>query len=381
MYNYFKKNLYEIQNDTTLKITGCFLAFAHTITAYDWITNHVEKVYSTNYIRTACYPFFQNCWKVEFFDLINFKYVLFVYLILSFLTGFFFITSKIKLAYILSIALLLIKFVMVFSRYNVMGNYHTMHFLACICYLFFSQKRVVYVYIICIFYFCAGLLKFNQEWMSGAALVGPPPYFGPFLLVASLAYVIILETALIWGLLSKYKAIRFVTLLQLFIFHLYSYFIVGYFYPSIMICLLSMIWVPYIITDNFKFNYHFFSLNKMNMFFIFALIFLNILPKIQYDDPALDGKRRFLRFNMLDARTECNQILLLKTPHTVQNLSIAKTLRALRVHCDPVSYQAYIDRICSELEKDQVLQVFMESKRTTNTKYTPIWDTKNACMD
>ena len=52
-----------------------------------------------------------------------------------------------------------------------------------------------------LFYFWAGLLKFNSEWLSGAALYKKPWLLPTGALPLACAYVLALETVFSWGLL------------------------------------------------------------------------------------------------------------------------------------------------------------------------------------
>ena len=58
---------------------------------------------------------------------------------------------------------------------------------------------------------------------------------------ASCVYVVVLETTLIFGLYARRNWIFYATLAQLVAFHIFSWPIVGFWYPTLMFCLLSIL--------------------------------------------------------------------------------------------------------------------------------------------
>lgn len=105
----------------------------------------------------------------------------------------------------------------------------------------------------------------------------------------------------------------------------------------------------------------------------------NVIPKIIYDETSLDGYRRFFSLNMLDARTNCTQIPLLIKDNEVSVIASSYYTRAVRTACDPIHFDDYLKRICKEDKSDSNVAFFLESKRSTSSKYTVIRDIKNAC--
>ena len=61
-----------------------------------------------------------------------------------------------------------------------------------------------------------------------------------FLVPVACAYVIVLESVLVFGLFSRRRWLFWGTLAQLLLFHVISYPVVGFFYPALMAALLSI---------------------------------------------------------------------------------------------------------------------------------------------
>src|SRR5690606_33730392 len=126
------------------------------------------------------------------------------------------------------------------NDYRFMGNFHYMHYWALVAFLFILDKIRTLQFLIVFFYVAASLLKFNLEWLSGAAMLRETFLQGKWLEWACY-YVVLLESFFVWGLLSRKPRLFGLTFGQIVLFHLYSFLVVGFYYPSIMACLLSIL--------------------------------------------------------------------------------------------------------------------------------------------
>jgi hypothetical protein len=360
------------------------LTFAHLVTAIRWYGFSIWGLYDNSSIKSACYPFFSQCLKVSFDNPYPIKYLLITYITLSCLFFIPLLLNKKKIALFIFLLLFAIKTFIFVSRYNIMGNYHIMHLSLIIGILLCYGQSTLYRLIVCLQYFFAGLLKINMEWLSGAAMVSYPRLLPEVLFGPTLVYVIVLELVLIWGLLSQNHLLRRLTLLQLVIFHGYSYFIVGYFYPMIMLGIL----IPLFIEEwsNLKLNWSFDY--KRRLFypcyaFIALIVFWNVASKFSEHDPAKDGRVRYFSLNMLDAKTSCNLKLIEVLPDkTIRTLNIPALASAIRVWCDPVIFEGYLKRLCEDPEfkkSNSILNFHLETRRYTENEFEPIRETKDVC--
>ena len=360
------------------------LTFAHFVTGIRWYGFSIWGLYRENSVKSACYPFFKNCLSISFSDPFLIKYLLILYIVLSVLFFIPLLLKKERLALMIFIILFAIKTFIFVSRYNIMGNYHIMHLSLIVGLLLSYGESTIYRLLVVLQYIFAGLLKVNMEWLSGAALVRYPKILPDPLFGYSLGYVIVLELVLIWGLLSQNYLIRRLTLLQLVIFHGYSYFIVGYYYPLVMLG----IGLPLLIEEwrEKKLDY---SINFKNKAFYAVYIFIgfsifwNIQSKFGEHDPAKDGQVRYFSLNMLDAKTRCNSKLIEVFPNkNVRTLNIPELASAVRVWCDPIIYEAYLKRLCDDpefIKSGATLNFHLETRRFTESEFETIRETKDVC--
>ncbi len=360
------------------------LLFAHLITAIYWFKDKNWMKFSTENYRIACYPVFKNCYEVVFENLFLVQSVFVLYLILSFMGLIVVVLDKKKVYLLIFFFLTFLKLCLLLSRYNLMGNYHTMHLSLCAVTILSFASNSYYRLALALQYVFAGLIKLNIEWMSGASLVSYSHYLiKGFWHSLSLAYVPTLELILIWGLLSKNVILRRITLLQLIIFHLYSILIVGFYYPLIMTGLL----IPIIFQEfteqkneiRFVTNLH--LKNLAPILFILLMIFWNISSKFYPIDQAMDGNVRYLSLNMLDAKLRCQHSLIEEKPDgTIVALNIPKLATYLRIHCDALVFESFLKRLCIQNPKSRFM-FYLESSRTTDKNYSLVRNYKNVCEE
>src|SRR5690606_38146056 len=115
----------------------------------------------------------------------------------------------------------------------------------------------------------------------------------------SLIYVVILQFCFVWGLAIKNKALFWLTLLQFALFHAYSWHLVGYFYPSIMACLLSFLIFKGLQRDHWRGTSLFEPLpRKKSAIALLALFWLfQLAPKFAPTPSYLGGLWRLTALN------------------------------------------------------------------------------------
>jgi hypothetical protein len=224
----------------------------------------------------------------------------------------------------------------------------------------------------------AGLIKFNPDWLSGNAMLAPPVLRGK-LLEWACAYAIVLE--LVWApLLLVLRGPWFWGALAQFIFfHLFSWHIVGYFYPCIMLGLLSL----------FVLSPRGLSLGELrfpraSLAAVMILLFVaaQLYPFFTEKNAALNGRGRLLSLNMLDAKATCeNQLILRYQDRTVEQ-NVDHSMYAVRIHCDPLVYLHEMKGLC----EDQALQegfvdadFSLQTRRVSDPHQTETLALKNIC--
>ncbi len=81
-------------------------------------------------------------------------------------------------------------------------------------FLVWRHRRWAMPLLLISFYFWAGRLKLNHEWLSGSVLYGDLWFISPQYVPAACTYVVILEMVFIWGLLARHRWVRLLTLGQ-----------------------------------------------------------------------------------------------------------------------------------------------------------------------
>lgn len=390
MIKYLRSQISEIQNTKGLSLFGAFLAVSHIYAIALWNKNDFfVNLMSPMNSEPICFPFFPNCYSLMVFSNGALTAFLYFYLFLSLLSLFCFLQKDLlKYGYLSLIALTIIKLGVHLSNYNFMGNYHYMANFVYLAYLFIPHKKIVIKYLIVAFYFAAGLLKINIEWLSGAAMINPPVIMGSFL-VASLFYVILLELVFVFGLLSSNKYIRWAALGQFIAFHIFSWHIVGFFYPMVMFSLLSIFIID-------EFLYHkkqaipenhlelfFFGKEKALVYTVIGIFaFLQIFPFFFAKDTSLSGSLRLSSLNMFDAKTDCKVLMIAHNKGKSAHLAPSRQRRGVRLQCDPVVFLNQIKQWCdinktkNEFER---LSFSISSRRSTDINFQPVLFLEDAC--
>ncbi len=370
------------------------LLFAHFITAIYWLKGKVWLRFANENYEVACVPVFRNCFELAFENLFYVQSIFYIYALFCVIGLFLVLFDKTKIYMLIFYSLTFFKVLVLLSRYNFMGNYHTMHLSLSILTILSLGSFHFYRLGLILQYVFAGLLKLNIEWLSGAALVSYSTYMlSGFWHTLSLAYVPVLELILIWGLLSQNVLLRRVTLLQLIIFHLYSVLIVGFYYPLIMMGLLLPIVInEFTNDDSGLLKYSFTTLNDLqfgnsnfrrraSIFFIMLMIVWNISSKFYGIDPSMDGNIRYETLNMLDSKLKCQHTLLEeKSDGSIVALNIPKIVNFLRIHCDAIVYDTFLQRLCQKNPNSKFL-FYLESARTTDKEYTLVRTYNNVCKE
>ncbi|CAN5406901.1 hypothetical protein BH10BDE1_BH10BDE1_30750 [soil metagenome] len=360
--------------DPVLRNFGVAIAIAHLLTIIFYLQFSVVEIFRSPF--PICWPFLPNCYAGPAWS----QNAIYAYLIFygaaALLSAVAFLSGRIRVGWILSFATLLLKLILFFKDYRMMGNYHYMIHIIHLLFLFYPLKRKVIPMMLVAIYVSAGALKFNFEWLSGAALLTEPMAKGG-LLVAMCTYVVILEMIVSFGLLSKNRNILRLSLAQFFIFHVFSYGQVGFFYPCVMLSLLSIFYLPILLRrDGFRFSREKLAV-QLAPLFLFAAA--QLAPLAFVGDSSLTGQGRIFSLNMFDARSEC----LIEEIARFDLVSIETNPKFsyVRIHCDPVTVIGLERAKCAALKKVpgfRDLDVYVNSKKQSG-EARPILRIENFC--
>lgn len=366
----------EIRKSEVLRYYGVFLALIHTVTWTFWYRSVPN--YLADPVNSFCWPFVPRCEVIHNIPSFVTNTVLTLYLIASIVTALLFLLKKIQPAYWSLFGLFIFKLLIQISDYRLMGNYHYMPQLATLAYLFLPAKKQVISYLLVLFYFSAGTLKLNYEWLSGSALWNGLPFTDSiYLFQISLAFVVLLELLFVFGLLSAQKIVRWGTLSLFAVFHLMSWHWVGYFYPVVCFLMIGIFPLRWLLEkgNNLK-------ITASGVVFLSLIAVAQVLPRVFSPDHTLYGKDRILSLNMIDARSECMGSILIYDTGSIIEYDPDRLKFGTRTHCDDIVYLNYARNLCRSYKTSQGLprmDVFLVSRKTTDADSKEILNIKNFC--
>jgi hypothetical protein len=364
----------ETGREKLLRLFGFFLALSHLLTFFYWGRSIEGFLGVMTDPYPVCWPFFPGCesWQPRF-PIEMMSLVLGIYGSTACAAAASFLFPKLKNFAVPLLAIAsLVKLFLYLQDYRMMGAYHYMHWWVLGAYFFIAQSDVLIRFLLPAFYFSAGLLKLNREWLSGSA--GPWPQ-------SACIYVVVLELVLVWGLLSRNRWIFWATIAQLFVFHVFSYFVVGFYYPALMFCFLSLVvagwfWAP-VGWRSWR------ELGRPARRYLFLFFILQAVPWFLMGDPALDGKGRLFALNTADVDSQCK---MKYDVHTKDGKAITPQplypRLGVRLHCDPVIKLAEARHYCRMFAQDENitgLDIALESKRKTDKNMREIFNFKDFC--
>lgn len=364
---------------------GALLAFSHVLTALWWLrSGSVPRM--ANESEAICWPMFPNCEPFRIFDTNQLHWLVYSYISIALLlTTIFTARKSISAGYFGLIALNLIKVLFLCLDYRLRMNQHYMAGIITLLFLFAPNKSSQIRYIIPLFYFWAGFLKLNSEWLSGSAIYGDIWIFHDSpLLPWACAYVVALEIIGVWGLLSKNRLWFWCTVLQLSVFHIISYSVVSFFYPLLMLSLLS-IFPMYWKEDEGSPLKRLWTGRAGILTYALVAFFstLQIYHFCMPGDTAITGEGRSFALHMFDAKIDCTAQALIKNSSGKRALDL-RTHMPIRLECDPVVYWNKARHLCRKLEDEPGfvdIDLSLSSKHSNETSFRQVVDIKNFCSE
>ena len=381
---YFTNQLQEIQSSKALIYLGAFLSVTHISTFQYW--NHLGFYYFTltDHPSDTCWSFLPSCEFLNFPTALISKIVWFIYLILAVFAVYFFALKKVKRGYFLFLFLTLFKYMIVLFSFNNMGNYHYMPLVVSFLYLFFPAKKMSIPIMISLFYLFAGALKLNNlEWFTGGSLWRIDGW-NPYIVVFLTSSVVFLELFISPLLLLKNR-LKYFAFFCFVLFHLSSYYWVGYFYPLNCFCLISIFPLLWFVDKTHVNLIEVIVKNKLpksiSIVFILFLI-TQLAPRFYKGDQAVTGEGRTWSLNMYDARVSCFSYMKLRYNNRTEEFSRNDSWQAIRIQCDPYIYYSDAKKACEWAEKDPEfidIDFHLSVKRKSDLKWTYLVKLQDFC--
>ncbi len=384
---FFRRNVQEIASDPVLRVFGIILAFVHVLTFFFWRRGTPLQAVLPVGTTPICWPFFEECHRFRFLTTAGVEAILWSYLGLALLAmALFARRSRVGAAYACRLLLESAKILIIVQDYRLRMNQHYMAFFVALVFLALPGKRRLLQYLIVLFYFWAGTLKLNWDWLSGETIGLQRTWLAAALVPAAAAYVVVLECVLVFGLLSRRRWLFWATLAQLVLFHVMSYRITGFYYPSLMGALLAIFPLSRAMSGEADRPSLAALWTGREALPTYALLtgfsILQLVPHMFPGDPALTGEGRLFALHMFDARVVCEAHV---TVHDGQGESRRLRIAArapTRVRCDPIVYLSVARAFCRqgvEHGRWRDLDMSLRSRRATEADLRPVVELDGFC--
>ncbi|MBT8491820.1 MAG: HTTM domain-containing protein [Deltaproteobacteria bacterium] len=390
MRRWVAANIDEIARDWVLRVYGACVALSYCLSAIYWLTGSIpnELVASAD---AACWPGLEFCRSLRVLEHGGISAYLVGLLILSLASAALLVRARtVRWGYWLLVGCVIGKALFMALDYRTRLNQHYMAFFATIGLLLVPGKRDVLRLLVALFYFWAGTLKLNHEWISGAALYDQLWLLHGRLVPWACIYVIVLELAVVWLLFARSRRLFWLALAQLAVFHLFSFELVGFFYPMLMYLLLAIFVLIRIDVGNSEVplwtRVWRGRASRTGLSFALALSLLQLSPYLYGGDPAISGEGRLLGLHMFDARVRCRGLAVARNQlgQKRELRPSRKFRRSTRMGCDPNIYIQFARNQCGrEIEgfgRVADLDLELDSRKVTDGLWTRVIDHQGFCQ-
>lgn len=362
----------EIAGDPVLRLYGVALGLAYAVTYLAWTTPPGIAGMLASGAPAICWPFWEDCSVARVFDAAAITTILRTWLAAVILAGAAFAFRRTSALGVVGLALVeIVRVLIVAQDFRLRLNQHTMLTWTAAAFLLLPSKRRLIPALLVSFYFWAGVLKLDGEWLSGAALYNLDRFWIPApLLPAACAYVVLLELVLVWGLYSRRGSVFWGTLAQLAVFHVFSWPVVGFYYPLLMFALLSIFPAGRLLGGpEGEPGAARVPASGPAVAFLAAFALSQVVAHAFPGDSAITGEGRLFALNMFDAKVVCEGTMRLHMGEDrVLEVPIRNEGYAQRIRCDPVLYFNLARNACREFRPSgwiTDLDLRLRSRRST----------------
>jgi hypothetical protein len=375
---FIRRQVEEIASDRVLCIYGAVLSASHLLTLAWWLYDGTDALFS-DAREHICWPLLEACRHFPYPGRDAVQALLALYAVFGAAATVLFVLRRetVRTAYAGLAVLTIAKLLLMGLDFRTRMNQHYMIFFATLPFLLLPGKRAAIRLLIPFFYFWAGTLKLNREWLSGSAIYGRIWPFDEHTLPWACGYVVVLELVVVWGLWARSRWLFWPALAQLFLFHALSYSVVNFFYPLLMLGLLSIFPLCRLMGGDDRPP---FSRSGLGLVAAFSL--LQLLPYFFPGDTTLTGEGRLFALHMFDAKIECrSQAIIRRADRAPEAVDLFMPL-VPRIQCDPIVYLSRGKTLCDRLRHTPGfldLDLQLESKRTTDGHAVRVIDVPGFC--
>ena len=379
----------EIAADRVLRAYGAVLALTHLLTAVFWWSEDAASMLHRG-AESICWPLVPGCGALRVFSEMQLELMIAGYGAAALLIAPLFARQRLtRHGYLGLVALTVFKVLILALDFRLRRNQHYMALWVTGVFLLVPGRREALRVLLVLFYFWAGTLKLNWEWLSGAGLYRPLWLVrGREMVMAACAYVIVMELVVAWGLLSGRRWIFWATLAQLSLFHIMSWPVVGFFYPVLMFMLLTLVLLdrlqpsessqPDLLTPLWR--------GPAQAGTYVALIGFSLFQLFPYTFPgdrAITGEGRIYGLHMFDARVACSVDATVEDRSGRLRILNLKPGLPPRMDCDPLVAYHRARNLCEGRGMRRLdvadMRLTIRSRRTSDAELREVVDVQNFC--
>jgi hypothetical protein len=388
-----RRHAAEVADDPALRFYGAVLALLHTLVAWWLVDAHLWRLAPTE--DPVCWPLVPACELLRVLSPSQLWKIAVGYGALGLVTAVLFLARRTApLALALLAMLVAVEVSILALDFRLRRNQHYMALATTLTFLALPCRRDTVRVLIVLFYVWAGALKLDTEWLSGAGLYKPVWFFTGSKVVIATTYVVILELVVIWGMLARNRAWFLSAFAQVIVFHIFSWRVVGYFYPVLMFCLLTIFafcrWIPApagspsspsLLTS-------FVRGRARKPVYVAAgvLSLLQVVPHLYPGDIALTGEGRLYALNMFDARVVCEAYAEVRRRDGSERRENLLSFGEPRTRCDPILIRAAALALCRRRDRGLVdfvnivdIDVHLHARRATDETMQEIMYVRDFC--
>jgi hypothetical protein len=385
---FIRAQIAEIERDDALRWYGVALAFLHVVTYLFWVDQRIAIVVSRE-AEPICWPLVPACESLRVLSAGGVALLLRAYFAAAIGAGVLFAFRRLVPWACAALVLVnVVKLAVMLLDYRLRMNQHYMGFFATFAYLLVPGKRDALRVLVTLFYFWAGTLKLNWDWISGAGLYRPMwPFSGAGVGVACV-YVIVLELGVAWGLLARRARIFWAAFAQFLVFHALSWQVVGFFYPLLMFAILTIFPLSRLLPPPDPPEGLLAAIwtgrERRSVYALLVLFSaLQIVPYAFPGDRALTGQGRLYALHMFDARAACAGWAEL---HQADGTTTRRDLKLpldTRIACDPIVFFNRARNLCRQRDAGALafedLDLFLSARRSSEGEMKRVIATKGFC--
>ena len=385
---FLRTQIAEIEGDAALRWYGVALAFLHVVTYLYWVDQRVVAFVHAQ-AEPICWPLVLECEKLRVLSAAGVALLLRAYFAAAIGAGLLFASRRlVPWAYAGLVLVNLLKLGVMLLDYRLRMNQHYMGFFAAFAYLLVPGKRDALRVLVTLFYFWAGTLKLNWEWISGAGLYRPMWPFSGVGVVLACVYVLGLELGVAWGLQAKRAWLFWTSFAQFLVFHALSWQVVGFFYPLLMFAILAIFPLSRLVEPRDPSEGLLVALwrgHALRSVYALAALFslLQLVPYAFPGDRTLTGQGRLYALHMFDARATCVGWADLRYADGTTTRRDLKLPLDTRIACDPIVFFNRARNLCRQRDAGHIafedLDLFLSARRASDGEMKRVIATRGFC--